>query len=1107
MSFFRGRTLKRRHHDSSINQKHQHAMATAGIARACMEVLEERRLLANPVIDPIDDVRVPGGKTLIVPVTAADEDGDRLKYTVTSSNKNIKARLSNSSTWVKISFNVAAGSDATTQPAFSGDMVFQLFGKVAPNTVRSFANLVRAEFYNGLKMHRLANLGTDTDTAWILQGGDPAGTGSGSSPFRIDDEFDPDAIFSGNGQLAMANSGPDTNGTQFFITQSPTRHLDFDHTIFGQLVRGFNFLDQMIAVGINSSGALNRQITIGRAEVIKNKTDAVVIIEAPRGATGTVRVRATDGKNTDAQAFEVRGRADAANTEPFILRPAVDRVVKGGAEYFDVKLQAFDFEGDASLFGMNISGFPNATFRQVKSDLLRVVPNAGYRGPILFDVWVNRGGGSAEQSQAVDSQRVAFMVGEHPITDVERATFNGRVGVDRGGVVATFRDTNRNGQAGDFTATINWGDGTTPTPGTITRDDDGLFRIRGNHTYAVAGRYKTLISIESNLNATGSVRKGVLKRVVGKSAVADGAITGEEKVLVGKVNENLGGGGIVVATFSDADTRDVKEDFIATIDWGDGVIHRSTDLEDQVLITGQSGQFSVAGTHKYADAGTYPITVTLEDRASGESATVTSEAFIARAGFTIGDITAPSVIENTEFTLTDKSFADDEDGHTYTGKVNWGEGDAEDFEDLAIDSAAKTFDLAHTYKNSDVYEITVILTDENGSTTSERFNLTVTNKPPTFTSVIAPATAVRGEPITLKLNGVSDVSEADQAGIFHYEIDWGDGNKQTLQDTSATDRLTSVTHVYMKKVATASQAFTISVRVREASESFVDASRVQTPITVNIAELRDDPTDSAVKHLYVGGYNQTSTATAPNVETIRVVPVEGEPGKVRVIIDDGDDSSATNDFTGTFDLGPSGRIVIFDGAGGTTGNVTAGDSDGLGNDLIKIDPGLNNNVEIYASAGNDTLIASGGDDILSGGLGDDTLKGGGGRDILLGGSANTTQTSRDLLVGGDGEDILVGGTTMYDRNPKAMRRIGDEWNRTDLTYAERIDHITGATTGGLNGSARLRQGIITFDDVRQDVLRGKGGRDLFFYSRPTSPTATGIDILPDREKNERLIEQ
>ena len=87
-----------------------------------------------------------------------------------------------------------------------------VFGALTPDTTRLISGLVKAGFYDGLTFHRVI-------PSFVIQGGDPAGTGSGVPPFTFDDEFNLNAIYSGSGQLALANSGKDTNGTQFFAAK------------------------------------------------------------------------------------------------------------------------------------------------------------------------------------------------------------------------------------------------------------------------------------------------------------------------------------------------------------------------------------------------------------------------------------------------------------------------------------------------------------------------------------------------------------------------------------------------------------------------------------------------------------------------------------------------------------------------------------------------------------------------------------------------------------------------------------------------------------------------------------------------------------------------
>lgn len=116
-----------------------------------------------------------------------------------------------------------------------GDMLFELFADKAPKTVNNFVFLSREGFYNGTIFHRVIS-------DFMAQGGDPTGSGRGGPGYRFADEFHPSLKHSKPGMLSMANAGPGTNGSQFFITHVPTPHLDGRHTIFGQLTKGMDVL-------------------------------------------------------------------------------------------------------------------------------------------------------------------------------------------------------------------------------------------------------------------------------------------------------------------------------------------------------------------------------------------------------------------------------------------------------------------------------------------------------------------------------------------------------------------------------------------------------------------------------------------------------------------------------------------------------------------------------------------------------------------------------------------------------------------------------------------------------------------------------------------------
>ena len=110
-----------------------------------------------------------------------------------------------------------------------GDININLLPEKSPVTVANFVNLAKKGYYDGLKFHRVID-------NFMAQGGDPTGTGAGGPGYQFEDEVDNELNFSKAGKLAMANAGPGTNGSQFFITTVPTEWLNGHHTIFGEIV-------------------------------------------------------------------------------------------------------------------------------------------------------------------------------------------------------------------------------------------------------------------------------------------------------------------------------------------------------------------------------------------------------------------------------------------------------------------------------------------------------------------------------------------------------------------------------------------------------------------------------------------------------------------------------------------------------------------------------------------------------------------------------------------------------------------------------------------------------------------------------------------------------
>ncbi len=145
-----------------------------------------------------------------------------------------------------------------------GDIVCELFAADAPLTVENFVNLSRSGFYNGTTFHRVI-------PGFMAQGGDPTGTGSGGPGYQFGDEFSANRRHDGPGVLSMANAGPRTNGSQFFITFGPTPHLDGKHSVFGKVTEGLDVLGNL------------RERDPGRDPAPGDRIERIEITESPAG--------------------------------------------------------------------------------------------------------------------------------------------------------------------------------------------------------------------------------------------------------------------------------------------------------------------------------------------------------------------------------------------------------------------------------------------------------------------------------------------------------------------------------------------------------------------------------------------------------------------------------------------------------------------------------------------------------------------------------------------------------------------------------------------------------------------------------------------------------
>ncbi len=335
-------------------------------------------LSVDPTFAEVPDQTVLIGSPLHVSLDGYDPTGGRLTYTVTTDRPDlIEARI------------LEGNRSARVQVEGYGDMVFELFEQRASRATDRFIQLASDDlfndglanedfFYDDVIFHRVIN-------DFVIQGGDPDGTGSGGTGVDFDDQFHIDLQHNRTGLLSFAKSLEDTNDSQFFITEGASaslRNLDFHHSIFGVLVEG-----EMPRAAISDTSVIREQsdvttnpvdptdifpgdprldrpgvretgeefnITMSNVEIFEDHENAVLLLKANSSAdvgdviAVTVTVEDEQG-NTHSQTFDVTLAADTVNGRPFLDDVVAPETVDAGST-FEFQLTAQDVENDALFF-------------------------------------------------------------------------------------------------------------------------------------------------------------------------------------------------------------------------------------------------------------------------------------------------------------------------------------------------------------------------------------------------------------------------------------------------------------------------------------------------------------------------------------------------------------------------------------------------------------------------------------------------------------------------------------------------------------------------------------------------------------------------------------
>ena len=496
--------------------------------------------LGAPVIDPISNVTIPAGKSLIVPVTASSPSGQPLTYTVASSTNGIAVVMhTNNPFWL---LSVAQVADTNAPGAYQtpyrggmatvtnvGSLTFMLFPEYAPHTVNVFQGLTTSGFYNSNTIfHRVV-------TNFAIQGGDPLTNGTGGLVFTYDDEFSPQAMFSGNGQLALANSGKDTDGSQFFVTVGAQRSLDFGYTIFGQLIRGFDVLTNISNTAVDTNSRPLADVIIQTASYVPDTADTVLTLTATNvpGVTGTITVIADDGIGGRAtNVFAARLVTDTnSNNQPFIYPNTVTNLLgpvnrtltnfvnaveldRDTLYWFPAFMAQADYNNaSASTYSLLTNSLRSLTYNvtNVNGKLqLFLVPATNYAGPVslVFDVSYNSEWSLYEQYGLAlpnyDQQIYTFVFGDTPVSgQPQTVTALASVPCDNV-LLATFTNGVPGSSSASFAASINWGDNSTNS-GVVTANAAGEKAVLGSHTYVYPGTYPVYVQVQSAIGASATI--------------------------------------------------------------------------------------------------------------------------------------------------------------------------------------------------------------------------------------------------------------------------------------------------------------------------------------------------------------------------------------------------------------------------------------------------------------------------------------------------------------------------------------------------------------------------------------------------------------------------
>jgi hypothetical protein len=482
-------------------------------------------------------------------------------------------------------------------------------------------------------------------------------------------------------------------------------------------------------------------------------------------------------------------------------------------------------------------------------------------------------------------------VGDAPLSPFATSTISNVEGVAINPTTATFTDANTGATAGDYTAVVNWGDGSSPTVGTVSATaTPGRFTVSAGHTYKVNGSYPVTTTITDD--------GGQSLTFVNTATITDAALTlGPTLALTTPEGQRLSNE--IVGTFTDADAFGTASDFSATIDWGDAT-PTTSGIITKIGNSGGGAVFAIMGSHTYTTVGTPTISVAVTDvggstigSSTSAAVSVTQQPLLLTVFPQVATAATATPTNQVVATFVDPGGAD----IGYTATVDFGDGSGP-VAATVVPNGGNSFSVeapAHTYTASGQYPLTVSVTDPDPITVSGSAVAFVggsTTLPSLITVSALPVVATEGAATAAGTPVATFVAQNGPAtpGSYTATIDWGDGTSTSTGTVTALGggvfQVTAPAHTYAEEGSDI-----ITVTVTQGSLTGLSSSQAHVadaPLTAGPVVAFNGPEGMLLTNRTLGSFTDANPSALPTDFTATVDWGDGTtPSRATVVATSG----------------------------------------------------------------------------------------------------------------------------------------------------------------------------------------------------------------------------